>query len=269
MFEDGAEYVITYAHDDVRTYTNEKLVKFGEEDGNLGIYNSNELWEDQIWTFHKEDGGWSLENKKWRQHRLAKWGRGDEEMGTYSKGKYDDQIWNIEGSEYDGYVISNKVWSNHNLTKLGNGDKDIGTVYNGRGRWNITPVLSIKEVTWNKLLAIDNSMGYKDIERELSYRVGYKSNNPAHASITTKREMSSVVKSLYLGGSMEASVGHSSTSDRETHVELKQTFTIPRRTNFWICQRIVDLKVFNTDDTVRIWDSELIVNGSECEGCYC
>ena len=79
------------------------------------------------------------------------------------------QIWNIEGSEYDGYVISNKVWSNHNLTKLGNGDKDIGTVYNGRGRWNITPVLSIKEVTWNKLLAIDNSMGYKDIERECKY----------------------------------------------------------------------------------------------------
>lgn len=81
--------------------------------------------------------------------------------------------------------------------------------------------------------------------------------------------MSSVVKSLYLGGSMEASVGHSSTSDRQTHVELKQTFTIPRGQNFWICQRIVDLKVFNTDDTVRIWDSELIVNGSECERCYC
>ena len=101
-------------------------------------------------------------------------------MGTYSKGKHDDQvkivyenwfqyvfqIWNIEGSEYDGYVISNKVWSNHNLTKLGSGDKDIGTVYNGRGRWNITPVLSMKEVTWNKLLAIDNYMGYEDIERE-------------------------------------------------------------------------------------------------------
>ena len=101
----------------------------------------------------------------------------------------------------------------------------------------------------------------------VSYRVGYKSSNPAHTSITTKREMSSVVKSLYLGGSMEASVGHSSTSDSETHVELKQTFTVPRGTNFWICQRVVDLKVFNTDDTVRIWDSELIVNGRECEEC--
>ena len=63
-------------------------------------------------------------------------------------------------------MISNKVWSNHNLTKLGNGDKDIGTVYNGRGRWNITPVLSVKEVTWYKLLAIDNNDGYKDIEHE-------------------------------------------------------------------------------------------------------
>ena len=47
-FEDGAEYVLTYAHDDVRSYRNEKLVKFGEEDRNVGTYNSNELWADQV-----------------------------------------------------------------------------------------------------------------------------------------------------------------------------------------------------------------------------
>jgi len=270
MLIDGAEYVLTYAHDDGRSYQNEKLVKFGEDNRNVGTYKSNQLYADQVWTFHKEDGGaWSIENKKWRGHRLAKWGKEDDKVGTYSQKKYDDQIWYIDGNDREGYVISNKVYSNHNLTKWGKGDKDFGTVYNGRGKWNITPVLRVKEVKWNKLLEIDNYNGYNDIRRELTYRVGYRSSNPAHTALGTKREMSDTVRSLYLGGSMEASVGHSSTTDKETYVEENKTYTISYGRNFWVCQRVVDLQVYNTADTVRIWDSELIVNGNECRGCHC
>jgi len=80
------------------------------------------------------------------------------------------KLWNISGNDRDGYEISNQVWSNHFLTKWGDDNKDMGTIYNGRGRWMITPVFSRGDVTWHKLLAIDNRHGIDmTIEREGKY----------------------------------------------------------------------------------------------------
>ena len=89
--------------------------------------------------------------------------------------------------------------------------------------------------------------------------------NTVKQGIATKFEMSGMIKILNLGGSIEASIESTSTNENSTSIEKKDTYTIAAGENWWICQREVWLNTYDLDNTVRIWDNQLVVKGKMCE----
>ena len=89
--------------------------------------------------------------------------------------------------------------------------------------------------------------------------------NTVKKSIATKFEMSGMIKMLYLGGSIEASIESTSTNEKSTSIVEKNTYEIPAGDNWWICQREVLLNTYDEDNAIQIWDKELVVKGKMCE----
>ena len=91
--QDGSLYTIENVG-----YPGHRLAKWGEEDENMGTYDSYDILNDQVWKFQfdKVSGDWLIENHKHVGHKLAMWDvKNRNHSGTYSGDMSTSKLTNI------------------------------------------------------------------------------------------------------------------------------------------------------------------------------
>ena len=99
----------------------------------------------------------------------------------------------------------------------------------------------------------------------MTYEQGYTTSKTIESSLTTSFELSGAVEGLNFKGGLGASIKAVENQSKSTKTTDEMSFKIGAGKNFWVCQRIVNLNIFRAENAVTIWDTDLKVNGKECE----